>query len=93
MENLLTTKQVAQRFQVKPVTVTQKFIPEGLPFIPIGKRDYRFNEKDVEMFAETRKKIAMEKQKLQLIKPKRKNITASIDFQKMEYNRKFNKVV
>lgn len=50
MEKLLTTKQVAEIFNVDTRTVTNNFIRNGLKFIQIGSRDYRYELKDVEKF-------------------------------------------
>ena len=54
-EKLLTTKQVAEKFQVCSRVITQKFIKEGLKFIKVGTKDYRFTEKDVDEFIEIKK--------------------------------------
>lgn len=94
MQTLLTTKQVAEMFQVSERTITQKFIPEGLKYIPVGKKDYRFKESDIEEFIETRKQIAQQSIELTPIKRKAKSRQlVSIDFQKRQYNREFNKVI
>lgn len=54
-ETLATTKEVAEYFVVKERTVTQKFIKEGLKYIPIGSKDYRYKWLDVYEFEEKRK--------------------------------------
>lgn len=93
MQNLLTTKQVADYFNVKPVTVTQKFIKQGLKVIPIGQKDYRFDVKDVEEFAEHLKELAQEKiTKDNPVKKYRYN-TQKIDFEKIRINRELNRVI
>lgn len=55
MEELLTTQEVADYFKVDCRTVTQKFIKEGLKYFPIGKRDYRYDKRDVLEFKENKK--------------------------------------
>ena len=94
MTNLLTTKQVAEYFGVSVQTVTQKFIKQGLKVIPIGQRDYRFDQKDVEEFAEHLKELAQEKIiQSNPIKRKYPHKTLAIDFEKMRINRELNRVV
>ena len=56
MEKLLTTKQVADIFNVDARTVTNNFIRNGLEFIQIGAKDYRYELKDVEKFKEELKR-------------------------------------
>lgn len=56
MEKLLTTKQVADIFNVDARTVTNNFIRNGLEFIQIGVKDYRYELKDVEKFKEELKR-------------------------------------
>lgn len=94
MTNLLTTKQVADYFRVKPSTVTQKFIKQGLKVIPIGQRDYRFSQEDVEEFAEHLKELAQEKIIQQNPIPrKHKSKSIHVDFEKIRINRELNRVV
>lgn len=94
MTNLLTTKQVADYFGVKPSTITQKFIKQGLKVIPIGQRDYRFSQKDVEEFAEHLKELAQEKIIQQNPIPrKHKSKSMHVDFEKIRINRELNRVV
>lgn len=93
-EKLLTTKQVAEKFQVCSRVITQKFIKEGLKFIKVGTKDYRFVEKDVDEFIEIKKQLA--EQELEPIKPikrKTKCRTLNIDYQKRKINLELNKVV
>lgn len=93
-EKLLTTKQVAEKFQVCSRVITQKFIKEGLKFIKVGTKDYRFTEKDVDEFIEIKKQLA--EQELEPIKPikrKTKCRTLNIDYQKRKINLELNKVV
>lgn len=93
-EKLLTTKQVAEKFQVCSRVITQKFIKEGLKFIKVGTKDYRFVEKDVDEFIEIKKQLA--EQDLETIKPikrKAKCRTLNIDYQKRKINLELNKVV
>ena len=94
MQSLLTTKQVADYFKVKPSTVTQKFIKMGLKVIPIGNRDYRFDPKDVEEFVEHLKELAQEKiiQKTPIPR-KHKSKSIHVDFEKIRINRELNRVV
>ena len=51
-QKLLTTKQVMEYFNVKDSRTIKKFIKQGLKVIPIGTRDFRFDRKDVEEFAD-----------------------------------------
>lgn len=91
---LLTTKQVAEMCQVKARTVTQKFVKkEGLPVIKIGKRDYRFDPRDVKNFLELRKQIVPRKLEIIPLKSKVKNKRLNIDFEKRRINIELNKVV
>ena len=86
-EQLLTTKEVANYFKVKEITVTQKFIKMGLKYIPIGKRDYRYSPKDVEEFAEHLKTISLYKQKeTEPIKMKIKSKKIKVDLEKQRIN-------
>lgn len=50
MQKLLTTKEVAEYFQVSDDTVTRKFIKEGLKHLEIGPKDYRYNIVDIAEF-------------------------------------------
>ena len=48
MENkLLTTKEVAEYFQVSSDTVLVNFIKRGLRYIPVSTKDYRYEMQDV----------------------------------------------
>ncbi len=49
---LLTTQDVADYFGVNPTFVTQKFCREGLKYIKLSQRDFRYNKKDVLEFEE-----------------------------------------
>ena len=94
MTNLLTTKQVMEYFNVKDSRTITKFIKQGLKVIPIGQRDYRFDQKDVEEFAEYLKELAQEKIiQSNPIKRKYPHKTLAIDFEKMRINRELNRVV
>ena len=55
MEQLLTTKQVAEMFNVDSRTVLYNFIPRGLKYFKIGSKAYRFTKKDIEEFIEQQK--------------------------------------
>lgn len=52
MEQLLTTKQVAEIFNVDSRTVLYNFIPRGLKYFKVGSKAYRFTKKAIEDFAE-----------------------------------------
>lgn len=94
MPNLLTTKQVMEYFQVKDYKTISKFIRMGLKVIPIGSKDYRFKQEDLEEFAEHLKDLAQEKIIQQNPIPrKHKCKTANIDFEKIRVNRVLNRVV
>lgn len=94
MENLLTTKQVMDYFQVKDYKTVSKFIRQGLKVVPIGSKDYRFKKEDVEEFAEHLKELAQEKIIQQNpIRRKYKCHSVNIDFEKIRINRELNKVI
>lgn len=94
MQNLLTTKQVADYFGVSVQTITQKFIKQGLKVIPIGSKDYRFAPKDVEEFAEHLKELAQEKIiQSNPVKRKYPSRAIHVDFEKIRINRELNRVV
>ena len=94
MQNLLTTKQVADYFGVSVQTVTQKFIKQGLKVIPIGTKDYRFDQKDVEEFAEHLKELAQEKIiQINPIRRKYPSRKIHVDFEKIRINKELNRVV
>lgn len=93
-EKILTTKQVAEYFQVCERTITQKFIPQGLKYIEIGAKDYRFLEKDVADFIVTKKQMAEQRiDNLFPIKTKVKHKKLDFDYQKRRANLELNKVV
>ncbi len=96
-QNLLTTEQVKNYFQVKDTRTIKKFIKQGLKYIPIGTRDYRFDKKDVEEFAEHLKELAQQEliaiYPVRTIKQKRKSKTINIDYEKLRINRELNKVI
>lgn len=52
MEQLLTTKQVAEIFNVDSRTVLYNFIPRGLKYFKVGDKAYRFTKKAIEDFIE-----------------------------------------
>lgn len=94
MQSLLTMKQVMEYFQVKDYKTISKFIRQGLKVIPIGSKDYRFKQEDVEEFTEHLKELAQ--QKISYNKPipkKHKCKTLNVDFEKIRINRELNRVV
>lgn len=94
MQNLLTTKQAMEYFQVKDYKTISKFIRQGLKVIPIGARDYRFKQEDLEEFAEHLKELAQEKIIQQNPIPrKHKSKSIHVDFEKIRINRELNRVV
>lgn len=94
MQTLLTTQQVMEYFQVKDSRTITKFIKQGLKFIPIGNRDYRYKKEDVEEFAEHLKELAQEKIIQQNpIQRKTKCKSANVDFEKIRINKVLNRVV
>lgn len=94
MPKLLTTKEVMEYFNVKDSRTISKFIKQGLKVIPIGKKDYRFKQEDVEEFAEHLKELAQEEIILtNPIKRKAKNKTLNVDYEKLKINRELNRVV
>lgn len=52
MEQLLTTKQVAEIFNVDSRTVLYNFIPRGLKYFKVGGKAYRFTKESIEDFVE-----------------------------------------
>ena len=71
-----------------------KFIRQGLKVIPIGAKDYRFKQEDIEEFAEHLKELAQEKIIQQNPIPrKHKSKTINVDFEKIRTNRVLNRVV
>ena len=90
----LTTKQVMEYFQVKDSRTIAKFRKQGLKFIEIGSKDYRYKLEDVEEFAEHKKELAQEKIiKQSPILRKHKCKTIHVDFEKIRINRELNRVV
>lgn len=53
MNELLTTKQVAEIFNVDVRTVLYNFIPKGLKYFKVGNKDYRFTQKAINEFIES----------------------------------------
>ncbi len=94
MKSLLTTKQVMEYFNVKDSRTISKFIKQGLKVIPIGAKDYRFKQEDVEAFAEHLKELAQE-EIIQVcsIKQKRKCKTMNVDYEKIRANKVLNRVI
>ena len=94
MLKLLTTKEVMEYFNVKNSRTISKFIRQGLKVIPIGQKDYRFKQEDVEEFAEHLKELAQEKIiRINPIKRKTRNRTFNVDYEKRRINLELNKVV
>lgn len=94
MPKLLTTKEVMDFFNVKDSRTITKFIRQGLKVIPIGTKDYRFKQEDVEEFAEHLKELAQEKvMQINPIKKKALHNNFQIDFEKKKINLELNKVI
>lgn len=94
MEKLLTTKEVANIFGVDNRTITQKFIKEGLKYFPVGKKDFRFDIKDIEEFLKIKKQLAQEEIiQINPIKQKTKHKTVDTNYQKKKINLEQMKVV
>lgn len=94
LEDLLTMEETKQFFRVKDTRTIKKFIKQGLKYIPIGNKDYRFERKDVEEFKEYLKELAQQEiRQIYPIKRKTKCKTLDIDFQKKKINLELNKVV
>ena len=94
MERLLTTEQVMQYFNVKNSRTIAKFRNQGLKFIPIGSKDYRYKQQDIEEFAEHLKDLAQEKIiQTKPIRRKARSRTLNIDYEKRRINLELNKVV
>lgn len=93
-QNLLTTKQAMEYFQVRDSRTIKKFIKQGLKYIPIGSKDYRFDKKDIEEFAEHLKEVAQQDfVQTYTIKRKTKCKSMNVDFEKRRINIELNKVV
>ncbi len=94
MLNLLTTKQVMEYFNVKDSRTIAKFRREGLPYIEIGPKDYRYKFEDLEKFTEYKKEQAQEKgiQENPILR-KHKSKSINVDFEKIRINRVLNRVV
>ena len=75
MEKLLTTKQVAEMFDVDVRTILYRCIPNGLKYVKVC-REYRFTPKDIEEFIQNQTK---QKQKVVFIDTR------------TEYQKKMNK--
>lgn len=94
MEHLLTTKEAMQYFNVKDSRTISKFIKQGLKVIPIGQKDFRFKQEDVEEFAEHLKELAQEKIiQINPIKRKTRSRTLNVDYEKRKINLELNKVI
>lgn len=94
MEKLLTTKEAMQYFNVKDSRTISKFIRIGLKVIPIGKKDFRFKQEDLEEFAEHLKELAQEKIiQVNPVKRKAKHKTLNVDYEKRRINLELNKVI
>ncbi|MCI8470361.1 MAG: helix-turn-helix domain-containing protein [Clostridia bacterium] len=90
----LTTKQVMEHFNVKDSRTITKFRRQGLKYIEIGTKDYRYDPKDIEEFEEHLKELAQEKvMQGNPIVRKRKSKTVNIDYEKLRANRMLNRVV
>lgn len=94
MLNLLTTKEAMQYFNVKDGRTISKFIKMGLKVIPIGQKDFRFKQEDLEEFSEHLKELAQEKIiQVNPIRGKRKSRTLNVDYEKRRINLELNKVI
>lgn len=93
-ENLITMEEVKQYFKVKDTRTIKKFIKQGLKYIPIGSKDYRFKKEDIEEFAEHLKELAQQDIiQIYPIKKKTKCKSMNVDFEKRRINLELNKVV
>lgn len=94
MQKLLTTKEAMEFFNVKDSKTISKFIRQGLKVIPIGQKDYRFKQDDLEEFAEHLKELAQEKIiQINPIKRKTRSRTINVDYEKRKINLELNKVI
>ena len=94
MNILLTTKQVMEYFNVKDSRTISKFIKQGLKVIPIGAKDYRFKQEDVEEFVEYLKELAQEEIiQVYPVKQKRKCKIMNVDYEKIRANKVLNRVI
>lgn len=90
----LTTKQVMEYFNVKDSRTITKFRRQGLKYIEIGSKDYRYDPKDIEEFEEHLKELAQEKviQKNPIPK-KHRSKSINVDFEKIRINKVLNRVI
>lgn len=94
MTKLLTTKEVMEYFNVKDSRTITKFIKQGLKVIPIGSKDYRFKQEDVEEFAERLKELAQENvMQINPIKKKVVHRQFDFDYGKKKINLELNRVI
>lgn len=93
-ENLLTMEEAKQFFRVKDTRTIKKFMLQGLKYIPIGSKDYRFERKDLEEFKDHLKELAQQ-DLIQVYSTKRKTKcrTFNVDYEKLRINRELNRVV
>lgn len=90
----LTTKQVMEYFNVKDSRTIAKFRRQGLKYIEIGSKAYRYDPKDVEEFAEQLKELSQAKvMEKNPIRRKRPCKTVKFDYEKIRANRVLNRVV
>lgn len=94
MERLLTTEDVMKYFNVKNSRTIAKFRNQGLKFIPIGNKDYRYKVEDVEEFTDHLKELAEERIiQIHPIRKKAKCKKVNIDYEKKKINLQLNRVV
>ena len=92
MEQLLTTEQAMELFQIKDARTIAKFRQRGLKCFKIGAKDYRYRAKDIEEFLENEIQASqLETIKIAPMKKKPKHKT--IDLQKRKINLELNRVV
>lgn len=90
----LTTKQLMEHFNVKDSRTITKFRRQGLKYIEIGSKDYRYDPKDVEEFEKYLKESTQEKLiENYPIKQKRTCKTIDVDYEKIRANKILNRVI
>ncbi len=93
-QNLLTTEQAMQYFQIKDSRTMTKFRKQGLKCFRIGSKDYRYRKEDIQEFIQNQIELAQQEIiQIYPIKRKAKSKTLNIDFQKRKINLEMNKVV
>ncbi len=93
-ENLLTTEEAMQYFQIKDSRTMTKFRKQGLKCFKIGSKDYRYRKEDMQEFIQNQ--IEADQQEIEQIYPIKRKArcrAVNIDYEKRKINLQLNKVV